>query len=157
MAWPQTAEAGRTGSFGVTPTYVPLELRRQVQADAGRHCGYCLSPEALTGIPLEIEHIIPLAAGGPTVRENLWLACHRCNEFKGARTHAQDSLTREIVALFNPRAQSWIKHFKWSSDGTRIIGLTPCGRATAAALRFNNRYVVEARRFWAQAGWWPPK
>ena len=136
--------------------YIPVELRRQVRADAGRRCGYCRSPEVLTGMPLEIEHIIPEAAGGLTVRENLWLACHRCNEFKGDRTHAVDPLTGESITLLNPRTQRWHEHFAWSLDGTLIVGLTPCGRATVVALRLNNEYVVEARRFWVEAGWWPP-
>ncbi|RMF29335.1 MAG: HNH endonuclease [Chloroflexi bacterium] len=140
----------------MTPAYIPLELRRQVRADAGRRCGYCRSSEVLTGMPLEIEHIIPEAAGGLTVRENLWLACHRCNGFKGSRTHAVDPVTGEQVALFNPRTQSWYEHFAWSLDGTLVIGLTPCGRATVEALRLNNEYVVEARRFWVEAGWHPP-
>lgn len=139
----------------MTPSYIPAELRRQVRADAGRRCGYCRSSEALTGMPLEIEHIVPEAADGPTVRENLWLACHRCNEFKGARTHATDPLTRELVASFNPRTQRWREHFAWNPDGTLVVGLTPCGRAMVEALRLNNEYVVEARRFWVEAGWHP--
>jgi hypothetical protein len=107
-------------------------------------------------MPLEIEHIMPTAAGGPTVRENLWLACHRCNEYKADRTRAADPLTDEDVALFNPRGQRWQEHFSWSPDGTLVVGLTPCGRATVEALRLNNEYVVEARRFWVEAGWHPP-
>lgn len=107
-------------------------------------------------MPLEIEHIIPQAAGGLTVRENLWLACHRCNEFKGDRTQAVDPLTGERVALFNPRTQRWREHFTWSPDGTLVVGLTPSGRATVVALQLNNLYVVEARRFWVEAGWHPP-
>jgi hypothetical protein len=107
-------------------------------------------------MPLEIEHIMPEAAGGLSVRENLWLACHRCNEFKGDRTRAIDSLTGENAAFFNPRTQRWHNHFAWSPDGTHIVGLTPCGRATVVALRLNNEYIVEARRFWVEAGWWPP-
>jgi hypothetical protein len=140
----------------MTPAYVPVALWRQVRADAGRRCGYCRSSEALTGMPLEIEHIIPEAAGGPTVRENLWLACHRCNEYKGDRTQASDPLTRERVALFNPRTQRWRDHFVWSPDGALVVGLTPSGRATVEALRLNNEHVVEARRFWVEAGWHPP-
>ncbi len=136
--------------------YISAELRRQVRADAGPRCGYCRSSEQLTGTPLEIEHIIPISAGGPTERMNLWLACHRCNEFKGDRVQAIDPETNEQIALFNPRLQRWRDHFDWSPDGVNIIGLTPCGRATAIALRLNNDYVVEARRFWVEAGWHPP-
>jgi len=59
-------------------SYIPVTLQQQVREDAGRRCGYCLGSEMVTGIPLEIEHLIPESAGGPTARENLWLACHRC-------------------------------------------------------------------------------
>lgn len=140
----------------MTPSYVAVELRKQVRADAGRRCGYCRSSEVLTGMPLEIEHIIPEAAGGPTVRKNLWLACHRCNEYKGNRIQATDPLTGKRVTFFNPRMQRWPDHFTWSPDGTLVVGLTPCGRVTVAALRLNNEYVVAARRFWVEAGWHPP-
>jgi hypothetical protein len=60
------------------------------------------------------------------------------------------------VPLFNPRTQIWTEHFAWSPDGTLIIGLRPIGSATAAALRLNNEFIVVARRFWVEAGWWPP-
>jgi hypothetical protein len=140
----------------MTPAYIPVELRRQVRADAGGRCGYCHTPEALIGMPLEFEHLYPEARGGATVRENLWLACTRCNDFKGDRTDAVDPQTGETVQLFNPRTQSWIEHFSWSPDGTLIIGLTPIGRATVVVLRLNNEFIVVARRFWVEAGWWPP-
>ena len=140
----------------MSPAYISATLRRQVRADAGNRCGYCHSPEWLTGMPLEIEHLLPEAAGGLTIRENLWLACHRCNEYKGARIQAYDPVTEEQVRLYNPRTQSWRAHFSWSLDGAKIIGVTPCGRATVKALQLNNAYVVEARRFWNVAGWHPP-
>jgi 5-methylcytosine-specific restriction endonuclease McrA len=40
----------------------------------------------LVGIPMVVDHIVPLAAGGSSTSENLCLACYRCNEFKGPRT-----------------------------------------------------------------------
>jgi len=140
----------------VSPTYISAELRRQVRADAGTRCGYCHSSELLTGIPLEIEHLLPIAAGGATTRANLWLSCHRCNEYKGARIYACDPLTGEQVRLYNPRIQPWREHFVWTPDGVFINGLTTCGRATVVTLQLNNPYVIEARRFWVVAGWHPP-
>jgi len=137
-------------------SYVPVALRRQVRADAGRRCGYCRSSESLTGMPLEIDHIVPEAAGGLTIRENLWLACHRCNEYKGDRTEAEDPLTGERVILFDPRRQVWQEHFTWTTEGTYVVGLTRIGRATLEALQLNNQYVVETRRFWVEVGWHPP-
>lgn len=104
-----------------------------------------------------IDHIIPEAAGGPTVLENLCLACHSCNEFKGAQVEVQDPLTGERASLFHPRQQQWREHFCWSEDGSEIAGLTPVGRATVVALKLNHPDIVEARRRWARVGWHPPQ
>ncbi len=140
----------------MAPAYISVELRRQVRADAGSRCGYCHTPEAFTGMTLDIEHLVPEARGGPTIRENLWLACSRCNDFKSDRMDAVDPETGEPVSLYNPRTQVWTEHFTWSPDGTRILGLTASGRATVVALRMNNELIVAARRFWVEAGRWPP-
>ena len=136
-------------------TYISTDLRREIAEDAGHVCGYCLSDEALMGIALSIDHIIPVAAGGQTTRENLWQACRPCNEFKGAQTYAKDPETGEIVPLFNPRNQVWSDHFAWSDNKTQIIGLTPTGRATVIALQLNRPMLVRARRRWVSIGWHP--
>jgi HNH endonuclease len=108
-------------------------------------------------MPLDIDHLVPEALGGLTVRENLWLACGRCNDFKGDRSDAIDPRTGQRVALFNPRTQAWAEHFGWSVDGTHIQGRTPTGRATVEALRLNNDFIVIARQFWIEADRWPPR
>jgi hypothetical protein len=136
--------------------HVPVELRRQVAEDAGHRCGYCLSDELLTGVPLAVDHIVPAAKAGETVRDNLWLACRPCNEFKGVETHAPDPETGQLAALFNPRQQSWAEHFAWSKDSILVVGITPTGRATVAALHLNRPLLVKARRRWVAAGWHPP-
>jgi len=140
----------------MSKTYISRKLRRQVEEDARYRCGYCLTMQLIIGRPFVMDHIIPEAKGGKTVRANLWLACRRCNEFKSVRTHFIDSLTNVLVPLFNPRTQSWNVHFAWSEDGTQIIGLTATGRATVAALRLNNAEIVGARSLWVSAGWHPP-
>jgi hypothetical protein len=108
-------------------------------------------------MPMEIEHIIPVAAGGPSIEKNLWLACPLCNGYKGSQTHRVDPMTSKEVKLFNPRDQDWNEHFRWSKDGIQIIGQTSCGRATVIALKLNNEHLVRARRRWVAVGWHPPK
>lgn len=108
-------------------------------------------------MPMSIDHIIPEAVGGSTTEANLWLACNRCNEFKGKQSQAIDPQTGELVPLFNPRIQRWDEHFAWSDDSTHILGQTPIGRATVVALQMNNPEIMIARRLWASAGWWPPQ
>lgn len=141
----------------MTRPYVSSDLRRQVAQDAGHRCGYCLSSEILVGISLSIDHIIPISADGPTTRDNLWLACRPCNEFKGDQTTAQDLETGETAPLFNPRTQDWRTHFAWSEDQTRVVGLTSTGRATVTALQLNRPLLVNARRRWVMVGWHPPQ
>jgi hypothetical protein len=93
--------------------------------------------------------------GGQTTRDNLWLACRPCNEFKSTQTYAKDPETGEVVPLFHPRNQKWYDHFAWSEDKTQIIGVTPTGRATVAALQLNRPMLVRARRRWVSIGWYP--
>jgi hypothetical protein len=59
------------------------------------------------------------------------------------------------VKLFNPRRQKWLRHFTWTEDGTYIVGLTACGRASVTALQLNNTYAVTVRQAWVSAGWYP--
>lgn len=134
---------------------ISARLRQQIAERDEHRCSYCRSPESV-GVPMVIDHVIPQAAGGPTVVNNLALACYRCNEFKGARLNAADPQTGESVPLFNPCAQEWHKHFAWSADGLRVIGQTAVGRAMVEALRLNNDWLVSARRIWISAGFHPP-
>lgn len=108
-------------------------------------------------MPMHVEHIIPIAAGGPTIEDNLWLSCPLCNGHKGTKTEEMDPETESIVPLFNPREMRWQDHFHWSEDGVYILGQTPSGRATVEALQLNNDYLVRARRRWVMAGWHPPE
>jgi hypothetical protein len=104
-----------------------------------------------------IDHIVPESLGGPTEEMNLWLACPLCNAHKGDRITALDANTGEIVRLFNPRQQAWVDHFAWTSEGDRIVGRTPIGRATVIALQLNRPSLVRARGAWVSVGWHPPE
>ena len=99
---------------------------------------------------------MPLVQGGPHTRENLALACFHCNRRKADRVVATDPVSQEETALFNPRQHVWSDHFIWSTDGRFIIGLTPTGRATVAALALNRERVVAIREADQEAGRHPP-
>ena len=135
----------------------PRLLRESIFQQARSRCGYCQTDIQIVGPVLEIDHIIPEGAGGETVEENLWVACSSCNRHKGSRTHARDPESGRRIRIFNPRMQIWSRHFHWSGDGTQVIGLTACGRATVEALDINNSEIVAARSRWVGAGWYPPK
>jgi 5-methylcytosine-specific restriction endonuclease McrA len=58
------------------------EVREYLLEKFLRRCAYC----GQSGIPLEIEHIVPKSRGGSDRVSNLTLACHACNQAKGDRT-----------------------------------------------------------------------
>ncbi|MCE2487684.1 MAG: HNH endonuclease [Desulfurellaceae bacterium] len=131
-------------------------MRDRTRSQARNRCGYCQSSQQYVLGQLEIDHILPKARGGADAEDNLWLACRMCNGFKATQTRARDPATDRSVRLFNPRRQSWARHFEWSKDGTRIIGRTACGRATVVALQLNHVIAIMVRREWVEAGWHPP-
>lgn len=134
---------------------IPSRIRRQVENDASYRCSYCRSPMAV-GIPMLVDHIIPLVLGGDNNITNLCLCCYRCNEFKNDAVTSIDLLTGDKVPLYHPRNQLWHEHFAWSDDSLSIIGRSQNGRATIDLLRVNNDWLARARRLWILAGVHPP-
>lgn len=136
---------------------ISTAVRKRVREQSKDRCGYCLSEQRYVMGRLEIDHIIPQARGGTDDESNLWLSCRMCNGFKGAQITGHDPISKRQVKLFNPRTQRWSRHFRWSADGTQVIGRTACGRATVIALQMNNYLAVMVRREWVGAGWFPPR
>lgn len=61
------------------------EVREYLLEKWGRKCAYC----GRSGLPLEIDHIVPRSRGGTDRVSNLTLACRECNQAKGNRTAAE--------------------------------------------------------------------
>jgi hypothetical protein len=141
----------------MSSTDIAASLRQYVREAARDRCGYCLSSQRYVMGRFEIDHIILCVQGGSNDESNLWLSCSLCNRYKGSQTVGFDPLDGAEVNLFNPRTQIWRKHFRWSPEGTYILGIIPIGRATVEALKLNNELAVEVRRNWVLAGWHPPE
>jgi len=130
---------------------IPARLRRMVVSRAGDRCEYCRLTQKGQEATFHIDHILPKVAGGRTAAANLALACVSCSLRKEARRSAIEPNTNRRVALFHPRRQRWRDHFRW--DGFRIVGLTPTGRATVAALQMNRPLILAIRQEEAARGW----
>ncbi|WP_437282872.1 HNH endonuclease signature motif containing protein [Sorangium sp. So ce375] len=117
-------------------------------------CEYCQLPQAVSSIPFEIDHIIAQKHGGPTVLENLGLACFYCNSHKGPNIAGIDPESGRIVRLYHPRKDRWNKHFHW--DGPVLVGLSAVGRATLAVLVINHPDAVTLRASLIDEGLFPP-
>jgi hypothetical protein len=122
---------------------IPASLRRLTIQRANYRCEYCKIAQAGQVATFHIDHIVPVVANGETTAENLALACVSCSLKKGARQEIKDVETDTKVLFFNPRQQSWQEHFRW--DGVQIVGLTPVGRATIAALDLNREMMLSIR------------
>jgi hypothetical protein len=135
--------------------YLSRALRQHLVDVDDHRCAYCHTPQANSGNPMLVDHLLPRSKGGATAFENLCLACYRCNLFKGSQVEAIDPLSGEITPLFHPRRDRWGEHFAWDEAGLRILGLTPIGRAAVTALHMNNTVILDARRNWVRLGWRP--
>lgn len=118
-------------------------LRRHVIERAGECCEYCnLHQSSFPLVSFHVEHVVAKQHGGSDQLENLCLACHWCNLFKGPNlsTLVDGKLTR----LFNPRMDNWPEHFA-EKEG-QILGTTMIGIATVSLLNMNDPDRVELRR-----------
>jgi len=139
-------------------TRISPSLRKRVSKQARYRCGYCLTPQRIIGMPMEIDHIIPESLGGSSQEGNLWLACRQGRSLlyyvglilaTGPMDFYANHVTICYIPKINPTYQSQILHAP--------VGRTVTGRATVKALRLNNEIIVDARRLWVQADWHPPK
>jgi hypothetical protein len=129
-------------------------LAREVRRRAQDTCEYCLIPQAYYPAPFQNDHIIALHHGGPTVWNNLALACLHCNSHKGTNIAGLDPKTRKLTRLFNPRRQKWSRHFRW--EGHLLVGRTPVGRTTITVLNMNGSFLVKLREALIAERLFPP-
>lgn len=127
----------------MNPFYPPVAQR------ANYRCEYCHAPQLVFNIEFEVDHIIPLALGGPDDWSNLALSCRACNLRKGKLVAGLSAVSGEKVALFNPRLHVWGEHFALSNVLPHVIwGLTDIGVVTVKVLRLNDPLHVLAREKW---------
>jgi hypothetical protein len=131
--------------------------RRLVEERAGARCKYCLTPAGYSPDPFAVEHIVPRVRGGSHRPLNLAFSCQGCNSYKRADADAVDPVTHERVPFYHPRRDNWREHFAWNEDCTRLLGLTPVGRATIVKLQLNRVGVVNLRRVLRGIGEHPPE
>lgn len=62
-------------------TLVGFELRQYVLMKWNHACAYC----GVSGVPLELDHVVPRSRGGSERESNRVPACHTCNQQKGNR------------------------------------------------------------------------
>lgn len=66
----------RQKPFSRTP--IPWKLRFRIMRRDNKRCQMC-GMTAADGVRLEVDHKVPVAKGGKTVEDNLWVLCQPCN------------------------------------------------------------------------------
>ncbi|MBT9317308.1 HNH endonuclease [Leptothoe spongobia] len=133
--------------------YIPDSLRRAVSKRAEGKCEYCQIHQTFSIYTHEIDHAVAIKHGGQTNTDNLVLACLPCNRHKGSDLTSIDPFTGEITPLFNPRINTWSKHFELQD--AYILGLTAIGRTTIFLLKFNDANRLQRRQLLISQGLYP--
>ncbi len=74
-------------------TLAGFELRQYVLLKWKHACAYC----GVSGVPLELDHVVPRSRGGSHRESNQVAACHTCNQQKGNRAIEEFLLDRPEV------------------------------------------------------------
>ncbi|MDX1992047.1 MAG: HNH endonuclease signature motif containing protein [bacterium] len=130
--------------------------RARIRDRAKARCSYCQLPEICVYAPMEIDHIIPIAAGGTDDEANLCYACPLCNGNKHDHSEGYDERTDTYLTLFNPNTQQWSDHFAWDKNRATILGQTPQGQVTVDVLKINQPTAVAFRLLMVELGLYPP-
>ncbi|MBY0528294.1 MAG: HNH endonuclease [Gemmataceae bacterium] len=129
-------------------------LRAFVRERAGHRCEYCrLHENDADFLSFHVEHVVAKQHGGTDDPELLCLACAECNWAKGP--NLAGLFGGKLYRLFNPRKQSWRRHFSW--EHTLLIGKSFSGKVTVQVLNINAPSRVMLRENLLFEGRFPPE
>lgn len=130
------------------------ELKEYLLEKFGRRCVYC----GKSGVPLNVEHIVPKARGGSNRISNLAIACVECNQKKGAKPIEDflkgkpDLLKRIRSQLKTPlRDASAVNATRWALfNSLKATGL-PVSVGSGALTKFNRHLYGVPKEHWLDA------
>lgn len=134
---------------------MPLSRKQQVWKRARGCCEYCQMSQEFQVRPLQLDHVRAQKHRGKTNTANLALACFECNIYKSSSPAGFDPATEQLYPLFDPRKDSWNRHFRWV--GALLKGKTAIGRTTIDVLRINLPTRVQHRKMLMVLGLFPPR
>jgi hypothetical protein len=133
--------------------YISEKLRGIVARNAHFRCEYCHIHEDDQFYTFQVDHIISVKHGGKTELINLAYTCSLCNLNKGSDLGTFLSNSKRLIRLFNPRKDSWSKHF--SIGYGEIIPKTLIGEATIKVLDINHVDRIILRQALTDEGRYP--
>jgi hypothetical protein len=129
-------------------------VRAFIRERAGRRCEYCrLHEDDAQYQVFHVEHVVAKQHGGTDDPDSLCFACPECNWAKGP--NLSGLFDGRLYPLFNPRKQSWKRHFSWKT--TILVGKTITGKVTIQVLNINEESRVNLRETLLLEGRFPPE
>jgi 5-methylcytosine-specific restriction endonuclease McrA len=124
------------------------ELREFLLENWHRQCAYC----GKTGVPLQIEHLVPKSRGGTSRVTNLTLACEPCNQEKGNRTAEEYGFADLEKQAQKPlRDAAAVNSTRWALyERLKAIGL-PIEMGTGGRTKFNRAIRQIPKTHWLDA------
>jgi 5-methylcytosine-specific restriction endonuclease McrA len=124
------------------------EVREYLLEKWSRTCAYC----GATGLPLQVEHIVPRTRGGSDRVSNLTLACDPCNQRKGAQTAAEFGFPQIQAQAQRPlRDAAAVNTTRWALyQALQATGL-PLEAGTGGRTKYNRTRLGWPKTHWQDA------
>ncbi|MBA3470843.1 MAG: HNH endonuclease [Herpetosiphonaceae bacterium] len=124
------------------------EVREYLLEKWQRTCAYC----GATGLPLQVEHLVPRARGGTDRVSNLTLACGPCNQRKGPQTAAEYGFPQLQAQAQRPlRDATAVNSTRWALyQHLQATGL-PVETGTGGRTKYNRTRLGWAKTHWRDA------
>jgi 5-methylcytosine-specific restriction endonuclease McrA len=124
------------------------EVREYLLAKWGRRCAYC----GASGVPLQVEHIVPRARGGTDRVSNLTTACAPCNTAKGSQTAAEFGHPEvQALAKLTLRDAAAVNASRWALYRRLQATGLPVEAGTAGRTKWNRTRRQLPKAHWLDA------
>ncbi|MFL5806999.1 MAG: RNA-guided endonuclease IscB [Roseiflexaceae bacterium] len=129
-------------------TLAGYEVREYVLEKWHRRCAYCDT----TGVPLQLEHIVPHSRSGSDRVSNLSLACEPCNLRKGTQTAAEFGFPQIQAQAHQPlKDAAAVNATRWALyRALRALGL-PVEVGTGGRTKYNRTRLGLPKAHWTDA------
>ena len=129
-------------------TLAGYELKEYVLLKWGHACAYCKK----TGIPLQVEHIVPKSRGGSHRVTNLTLACEQCNQKKGSQTAQEFGFPHIQAQARQPlKDAAVVNSTRWALyERLKTFGL-PIETSTGGRTKWNRKQRGIPKTHWLDA------
>jgi 5-methylcytosine-specific restriction endonuclease McrA len=124
------------------------EVREYLLEKWSRTCVYC----GATGLPLQVEHIVPRTRGGSDRVSNLTLACEQCNQRKGAQTAAEFGFPHIQAQVQRPlRDAAAVNSTRWALYQALQATSLPVEAGTGGRTKYNRTRLGWLKTHWQDA------